>query len=547
MDKQVSQNRRILICSDDAILVYGLKGMVSWEDSNNLSFLQASTFDESIQKYTSFMPDIVIIDTDMKGISNVELISEMQVHMKNCAIIILGKINTISMLRSKNDIMDIIIKPINPDLFQYVLIRNLSLVENYRRMQQQIENVQIMLMKAKSLLIQNLALEITRGAFELDRGLLDKRFAELGIRFDFQNYICFIAGIHITKNSKINSNVCFETIRNSIFEHFPIRTSSLNVDSLTIHDESHISIIIGYDQNDYANDIEDFINQEFQKMSNLFGFPYVLITSSTTHSISKIHELYQQTKKICDYQLFTMKYGIYHADSFLNQNIYSFILSLPQHNAISRHLIRKDIQALHRDLEQFRSKILCFPVADMTYILLATQEIIRIVALFIYNINEQNNCVLSTDTFTQKFFDFENIDELIGWLEHLFHKICNYCQPQVNNLQSNAAVECVKKYIDRNYSQKLSTKHIAQVMNYNPNYLGRLFIRYENKKICSYLHNVRIEKSIELLRKTRFSISRIAENVGYPDTSYFFKVFKKIVGITPIEYRIKHSTKEISD
>ncbi len=71
----------------------------------------------------------------------------------------------------------------------------------------------------------------------------------------------------------------------------------------------------------------------------------------------------------------------------------------------------------------------------------------------------------------------------------------------------------------------------------NQSYLSTLFIKETGKKFSQHLTDVRIQKARELLVTTSFSVSRIAEFVGYKDRSYFTLVFQKATGLTPAAYR----------
>ena len=53
----------------------------------------------------------------------------------------------------------------------------------------------------------------------------------------------------------------------------------------------------------------------------------------------------------------------------------------------------------------------------------------------------------------------------------------------------------------------------------------------------NYITEVRMEKAREHLKDTDLSVIEIAENVGYEDSQYFFRVFKKTTGVTPLQYR----------
>lgn len=101
------------------------------------------------------------------------------------------------------------------------------------------------------------------------------------------------------------------------------------------------------------------------------------------------------------------------------------------------------------------------------------------------------------------------------------------------------AIECIK----RNYNQKLSLEMVAQSVYLSPNYFSYLFKEQTGYNFIDYLTNVRLTEAKRLLKYTKKPIKKISEEVGYNDPSYFGMVFKKVVGMTPGQYRSK-SVKE---
>lgn len=92
-------------------------------------------------------------------------------------------------------------------------------------------------------------------------------------------------------------------------------------------------------------------------------------------------------------------------------------------------------------------------------------------------------------------------------------------------------------YIQRFYFQKISTREIANYMNLSPDYFSKLFKRKYGISFIDYLTQTRIEASQTLLTETPFTVNEIALELGYQEPNYFTRVFKKIVGIPPTEYR----------
>ncbi|WP_026560689.1 MULTISPECIES: response regulator [Bacillaceae] len=87
--------------------------------------------------------------------------------------------------------------------------------------------------------------------------------------------------------------------------------------------------------------------------------------------------------------------------------------------------------------------------------------------------------------------------------------------------------------------EDLTLKLLAEEVYLNPTYLGRIFKQETGESFSSYLINLRIEKAKELLRNPALKIYEVCEQVGYNDPAHFTHVFKKSVGITPQEYKMR--------
>lgn len=80
---------------------------------------------------------------------------------------------------------------------------------------------------------------------------------------------------------------------------------------------------------------------------------------------------------------------------------------------------------------------------------------------------------------------------------------------------------------------------VANMVHLNASYFSSLFKREVGVSFSNYLNKVRIEKSMQLLKNTALSILEVALEVGYEDQSYFGKVFKSVINMTPKEYKQK--------
>lgn len=104
-----------------------------------------------------------------------------------------------------------------------------------------------------------------------------------------------------------------------------------------------------------------------------------------------------------------------------------------------------------------------------------------------------------------------------------------------------STIERVLDYINKTPLDQITLKEAAESVHINPSYLSQLFKQQLNKKFVDYVTELRIEEGKRLLHNTTLRMSEIAERVGYSDLAYFSNNFKKIVGVSPSEYRNIHA------
>lgn len=108
-------------------------------------------------------------------------------------------------------------------------------------------------------------------------------------------------------------------------------------------------------------------------------------------------------------------------------------------------------------------------------------------------------------------------------------------QEPLHNAQQDP-VESICAYINAHYSENISLDGLAQYTNYSKYYICKLFRKKVGVNITDYIADVRIAQAKKMLLAGNIKIGEIAEKVGFNNPSYFHKIFKKTVGVTPKEY-----------
>lgn len=107
-------------------------------------------------------------------------------------------------------------------------------------------------------------------------------------------------------------------------------------------------------------------------------------------------------------------------------------------------------------------------------------------------------------------------------------------------------VSFVMEQIKSHHKEELSLKTLSQRLELHPNYLGQLFQQEVGSNFSDYVNQYRIEKATQLLLHTEQKTAEIAALVGYFDTSYFYRQFKKYAGVSPTELRNMYSRQDLN-
>lgn len=121
-------------------------------------------------------------------------------------------------------------------------------------------------------------------------------------------------------------------------------------------------------------------------------------------------------------------------------------------------------------------------------------------------------------------------------LMYLF-RLINKTENAAGLLDSGRIMDTVVTYIDAHYAEEITLEDLARECYANKYYLSHLFSRVRGESVGKYIQNRRLCEAKRLLGETTLSVREIAERVGFPDISYFCRVFKKEVGQTPLTYR----------
>ncbi|THE11405.1 response regulator [Bacillus timonensis] len=124
---------------------------------------------------------------------------------------------------------------------------------------------------------------------------------------------------------------------------------------------------------------------------------------------------------------------------------------------------------------------------------------------------------------------------IVEWKEEALHQ--KTLVPNQNHQSGKTGIHLIEEFVRHNYQNEINLQDIADRFFFSREYISRKFKQEFDDTITDYVMKIRMEKAKELLENPHLKIYEVANLVGYQNEKYFSKLFKKLIGVSPNEYR----------
>ena len=149
-----------------------------------------------------------------------------------------------------------------------------------------------------------------------------------------------------------------------------------------------------------------------------------------------------------------------------------------------------------------------------------------------------------SDFYIQKTEECRKVSELLELRDRAVRDLADRVRKKKEGRRHSSYVEKCKDYVSKHYKEKIYLKDMADSMGLSSTYLSRLFARETGMQLQEYINRFKVERAANLLIYSEESIAYIAEYVNFPSQSYFGKIFRKYMHMTPKEYRDRNKPSE---
>ena len=525
----------ILVIDDEEWIRNGIISKIKKYHFEFSNILEADNGENAIEIIENYKPHIVITDIRMPCLDGIQLIEKVKpLYPKTKFIIVSGYAEFEYAEQAINmGVSGYLLKPIHKSNFIKTMKSVLDELDHEKEVKIIKRSVEDLERSKQKLLLERSINEIFHSAKE---GRQDK---EIHLPGSGDGYKYILILVNIDGSSYYQSEFKYEDrnlVRFSLNNIIDELNENYNALKITNYKDKNQLFIILKDTNmeKLKKNSDKLVFDIYNKATRFLKISITLAISSIQ---SKVNEkLYKDTKKAFDLRLIHGNNRIYRIEDAETKRNFTF----PDNKL---HLLGKYIQFYDvkniKIILEYIFLIEHYKEASGAHIRSIFTEVMNVFLKACSKLGLDIDDKIDPALLTGQIFDsFSSMDDIVNYLytaivdmlqtDEQSNFIANKCQDMVCRV-----IRFIKTY----YREDLTVKRIAREFSINPNYLSTILKNETGKTVLQYLTCIRMNNACELLKNTDANISEISQTVGYHDPPYFSRVFKKVMGIPPLEYR----------
>lgn len=527
---------KLLIVDDEPLVQIGLKSMLDWEELGIEVCGVASNGDTAFEMVESLQPEIVITDIQMPCSSGLDLAGKCRETFGDLPVfIILTSFEEFEYAQTalRFQAIDYLVKlDLTPALLERSVQKALEKIRLYQEQHQTgaASSTNLLLFRERffSKLLNNL--------FET-REQFQEEVENLALSFDSSGYVAAQMEVVINQLGNLNQEQVLKTYGSTVqmFRELIQRRLPCEIVVLDTRFFAAVFFIDDAHKDTWKSYLEQALESTFSMLYNYYSVTILSSIGRLVREPLALSSSYYDARQLISY-LSTDQKLMYFEDQEDSQSL---------RNVFNLSLFRQEIRKAFEELDEaalhdiFTSVIEVLPADQKHYpqALDVAGSILHLATTLLTDGQEIASKIFETDQDGyHSLYRQKNVIQITAWLRTLEDGLCQALSEQ-KATQKNFLVENTKKYICAHLHERLMLQDIAAHFNVSPNHLSQLFKRVTDMGITEYITNQKIEESKKLLTEGTLKVYEVADQLGFESAFYFSKVFKKITGISPKDYR----------
>lgn len=502
--------KRIALVEDEELILQGLRYLIDWEAIDMQVIHMAHNGQEALACLEKEPVDIIVTDVEMPEMNGIELIRQVREHTPRTRFLILSGADDFEYARSalKLDVEDYILKPINEEQMTQALVsaaRHLDEMDAKKALSTQDKITWLKFLSGKL------------DAREQQKFCLT--LPEIGK--DVQVY----PAIMRVDLETLGESDGIERISTELRQSVP--------EARAVHLTADVMFLLLYCTPDKDEDWAKKLLGEFQdQLESSAGIMSFISIGAAVDAYEQLPESYRMAYHLQRYRILS-GYGQCITEEHVRSRRAADI-------AIDQARLRKSI--LNKDQDdalQYLEDLFLGHLQSEVCIDVPYQIVLKIVMLLQdIKVEYQVDEALETQGLSEMIEKIYQAKDIFALRTMLMLEITAIItQLHAEKSQYTPVVRQIMHEVQENYKENMSLKVLSYKYHMNTSYLGQIFQKEVGCTFNQFLSNTKIEKARELILHTNMKINDIAQEVGYPDASYFYRKFKQYYGVSPASLR----------
>ncbi|OGO81304.1 MAG: hypothetical protein A2Y21_07335 [Clostridiales bacterium GWC2_40_7] len=516
---------KLLIVEDEKLLRQGLIHITYWMEHGYIITGEASNGEEALRCIENCMPDIVVTDIVMPVMDGIELTRILREKYPRIQIIILSSYSEFNYVREvlRLGAADYILKQ---EIDSEKLLNSLSKVsENIRNSQlsQNTNSVSDIGVLQNQLFLNLLSSQSPK--MTSIRNLMEQ--SKLNLKEEDLRLIIYIPRIS-NLNISVTANSSMSFLKNILLGYME---SLQNPYTFTTADNT--LVLLFNDNSDELEKVHTLVQQSVQNILISYNIPLVAVISSHFDSLSQLQAIYIQTLKASEYLFFNSEKEIILWDNLKDKQVKLELDYKNFHPFVETLRLTELVNEVFKFFSNFLEAGYYFEVYEVK------RTLVELVNFIIFQLNEMSFNINEIENVRFEYIQILESASSFSALIEEFKKIMEAFRLSIDGSQNKQTCEIVqqaREYILQNYNREISLSTTADYLHINKSYLSELFKEQTGENFSDCVIRIRMDKAKDIFKCKNLPVSTVGEQVGYPNTSYFIQLFKKIVGMKPLEY-----------
>jgi len=532
---------KLVIADDEPLVQIGLRSMIDWSALNIEICGTASNGDAAWELVNEHRPEIVITDIQMPCSSGLELGKRCRDELGPLPVfIILTSFEDFQYAREAMSFraVDYLVKiDLSPESLTEAVKKAVEQVNLIRQKHPEFQDTR------QSLLLfqERFYIKLLNNLFE-SREQFRLQKEEFEISLDAGSYAA--ATVQFIRNpdpgndlssavSDIPLNIYSQTLQ--MFQELLSKYISCHILALDTHFLAAIFLLDDSYTGDWKEQVRSALENTGKMLHNYYGVSFLASIGGLVHDALDLSSSYSDSRQLLPYlsDSAPILFSDERSDAGSLRNVFSMSLF---RDDISRAFQELDESSLRTTLDTIRA-LLEEDHIHFSQALDAASSILHFAMTLLSDGPDIVSQIFSNEPDTYRsLYHLKSVPAVISWLTRLEEGLCRAFEEKKKTHQNSLAILCCQ-YIHEHIHERIYLQDIADTFGISPNYLSQLFKKHMNVGISEYITSQKIDESRKLLKETNLKIYEISDQLGFESSFYFSKVFKKITGLSPKDFR----------